>query len=813
MEEINSRTIAHHWFSEKGWHSFPFQEQVWNAFSDGKNGLLNAPTGSGKTYALWWSVLQDAIDHPAIYSEPGLKAIWITPIRALAGEISGACQRVIDDLGWDWHVGIRTGDTSSAERAKQSKKMPEMLITTPESLHLLLAQKHYEKRFRNLRAFIVDEWHELTGNKRGVQIQLAISRLTSLNTDLRIWGISATIGNLEESAYVLLGSRFRNEPFEMVRAEIEKETEVHTILPDEIEKFPWAGHYGTKLLEKILPVIHSSQSTLIFTNTRAQCEVWYQKLLEKDPSLAGVMAMHHGSIDKEIRNWVEEAIDDGRLKAVVCTSSLDLGVDFRPVETIIQVGGPKNIARFMQRAGRSGHQPGAVSKIYFLPTHAIEIIEGAALREGINRGVVEGRRPYIRSFDVLIQYLVTLSISGGFVPEEIYREVKSTFTYSSINREEWNWVLHFITRGGSALEAYEEFNKVGVHNGRYFIQNKRAALRHRLSIGTIVSDTMFTVKYLRGGTIGTVEEWFITHLNPGDKFWFAGKSLEFVEVRNLTVLVKKSKSTKGKVPSWQGGRMPLSSQLAELLRKKLAEGIRGEARDVEVETIRPLLEFQSQRSHIPAEDEFLIEVFETKEGHHVCMYPFDGRFVHEGLASILAYRMSMLKPISFSMAYNDYGFELLSDQPIPIQEAIDHGFFTTGRLYEDIQGSVNSIELARAKFRDIATISGMVFNGYPGAPIADKHLKSSSRLFFDMFRQYDPENLLLRQAYEEVMDFQLEESRLRNCLERIQNQKFVMTYPEKPTPFSFPIMVDRLREKMSTENLEDRVKKMVVVFE
>lgn len=812
MGDQFDNSIAKDWFAEKNWKQFPFQEEVWTAFAEGKNGLLNAPTGSGKTYALWWAVLLDAISKPNDYQEKGLKAIWITPIRALSGEIAGACQRVIDDLGWDWTVGVRNGDTSTAERAKQTRIMPDLLITTPESLHLLLAQKNYEKRFKNLKAFIVDEWHELTGNKRGVQTQLAISRLKSLNPNLPIWGISATIGNLEESAYVMLGSSYRSEAFQMVKADIHKATEVHTILPDEIEKFPWAGHYGTKLLEKVIPIIKNSTSTLIFTNTRAQCEIWYQKLLEKEPDFAGIMAMHHGSIDKDIRAWVENALDQGSLKAVVCTSSLDLGVDFRPVETIIQVGGPKNIARFMQRAGRSGHQPGATSKIHFLPTHAIELIEGAALREGINSGVVEGRIPYIRSFDVLVQYLVTLSVSGGFEPEKIFNEIKKTFAYSSINKEEWNWVLNFISKGGESLDAYEEFNKVGVHNGKYLIQNKRAAMRHRLSIGTIVSDNMFLVKYVRGGTIGSVEEWFINNLKPGDVFWFAGRSLEFVQVKNMSVLVKKSNSTKGKVPSWQGGRLPLSSQLAQLLRKKLAEGIRGEARDIEIETILPLLEFQKERSHIPAEDEFLIEVFNTREGQHVCMYPFDGRFVHEGMASLLAYRMSLLRPFSFSMAYNDYGFELLSDQEIPIEEAIENGFFTTERLYEDIQASVNSTEMARSKFRDIATISGMVFNGYPGAYIADKHLKSSSALFFDMFKQYDSDNLLLKQSYQEVMDFQLEESRLRDCLERIQNQKFIITYPEKPTPFAFPIMVDRLREKMSNESLEDRVRKMAFSF-
>lgn len=805
-------SFAHTWFKEKGWQQFPFQEDCWEAFVEGKNGLLNAPTGSGKTYALWWAVLLDAIEKNEAYQKPGLKAIWITPIRALASEIAGACKAVIDDLGWDWTVGIRNGDTSPEERARQSKRMPDLLITTPESLHLLIAQKNYEKRFENVKAFIVDEWHELTGSKRGVQVQLALSRLKGISSDLRAWAISATIGNLEESAYVLLGKAYREEGFSMVKANIEKQTIIESILPDEIEKFPWAGHLGIKLLEKIIPIINSSESTLIFTNTRAQCEIWYQKILETAPELAGIIAMHHGSIDKDLRIWVEDALDAGQLKAVVCTSSLDLGVDFRPVESIVQIGGPKNIARFMQRAGRSGHRPGAISKIYFLPTHSLELIEGAALREGINSGVIEGRLPYIRSFDVLIQYLVTLSISGGFEPSTIYPEVKSTFAYSSMNEDEWNWVLKFITQGGESLEAYEEFNKVGIHKGRYMIQNRRLAMRHRLSIGTIVSDHMMRVKYVRGGTIGTVEEWFVNNLKPGDVFWFGGRSLEFVSVSQTDVLVKKSKKITGKIPSYQGGRMPLSSQLSSLLRKKLADGVAGRVEDIEIETLMPLLNFQAHRSHIPSEDEFLIEIFKTKDGNHICMYPFEGRFVHEGLSSLFAYRISLFQKASFSMAFNDYGFELLTNKDIELEEIIEKGLFDSESLYEDIQASINNTEMARSKFRDIATISGMVFSGYPGKYIADKHLKSSSQLFFDMFKQYDQDNLLLNQAYEEVADFQLEESRLRECMDRIRNQKVIIKYPDKPTPFSFPIMVDRLREKMTSESLESRIEKMTIEF-
>src|SRR4051812_28019389 len=279
-----------------------------------------------------------------------------------------------------------------------------------------------------------------------------------------------------------------------------------------MEKYPWAGHLGIKLAEKVIPIINSSRTTLIFINTRGMSEMWYQTLLTIAPDLAGAIALHHGSIERELRTWVEEALHAGTLKAVVCTSSLDLGVDFRPVETIIQVGSPKGVARFLQRAGRSGHQPGALSRIYFLPTHSLELIEASAVREAMHRKIVEDRYPYIRSFDVLVQYLVTLAVSNGFRSEDIFNEVKTTFSYQSISPEEWDWALRFITTGGESLTAYDEYRKVEFENGLYKVENRRIAQKHRLSIGTIVGDVSLNVRFLSGKNLGTIEEGFISSL-------------------------------------------------------------------------------------------------------------------------------------------------------------------------------------------------------------------------------------------------------------------------------------------------------------
>lgn len=803
------------WFEEMGWKPFAFQLETWQAYLDGFSGLVNAPTGSGKTYSLLIPIILEHIrNNPTkrIFNDTGLQAIWITPIRALAKEIELSVQRLVDGLGLDWKVAVRSGDTKLSERNKQRTKPPQLLITTPESLHLLLAQKDYPVFFKDLKALVADEWHELMGSKRGVQIELALSRLKSISPALKIWGVSATIGNMDQSLEALLGDYLKPGKYKVVRAEVKKQVVVESVMPDALEKMPWSGHLGIHLLQKVIDVVKKSNSTLIFTNTRSFAEIWYQRMLQQAPELSGLVAMHHGSISQELRNWVEDQLHEGRLKAVVCTSSLDLGVDFRPVETVIQIGSPKSVARFLQRAGRSGHQPGAVSRIHFVPTHSLELVEAAGLREAITRNIVEDRVPYLRSFDVLIQYLITLAVSDGFRPDEILQEIRRTFSFSSVTDDEWWWMLNFITTGGDSLKAYDEYRKVVVRNGIYKVENRAIAMRHRLSVGTIVGDSSLFVKYLSGKYLGTIEEYFVARMQPGDVFWFAGRNLELVRIKEMEVHVRKTNRKSGVVPSWQGGRMPLSFQLSEMIRLKVDEVVRGIEHDVEMKFLKPLFNLQQKRSHLPSASEFLIEYFQSAEGYHVLMYPFEGRFVHEGMAALVAYRIAQVQPSTFSIAMNDYGFELLSDQPIPIEEAVETNVLGTDNLFRDIQASINSIEMARRKFRDIAAISGLVFKGYPGKPVKDKHLQSSAQLFFNVFNEYEPHNLLLRQAFEEVMDFQLEEARLRRALERIGKQKIIITTPVKPTPFAFPIMVDRLREKLTSEKLEDRIKRMALQY-
>ena len=809
--------IAQNWFEQQRWKPFKFQKDTWSAFLKGKHGLLNAPTGSGKTYALWFPIVLNYIKQNPDYKtkhKKGLKAIWITPLRALSQEIKQSAERITEDLGTQMTVGIRTGDTTTKERSKQRTSMPDLLITTPESLQLLLSSKNYDKTFKDCSAIVVDEWHELLGTKRGVQMELGLSRLKTICKDLRVWGISATIGNLEQAREVLLGPtspELKNSV--MIKANLKKKITVKSIIPKTMETFPWRGHLGLHLLDEVVPIINNSKTTLLFTNTRSQCEIWFQKILAKYPEYAGEIAMHHGSINKETRLWVEQAIRNESLKAVVCTSSLDLGVDFAPVETVIQIGGPKGVARFLQRAGRSGHRPGKESVIHFLPTHAMELIEASALQVAVKDNAVEDRLPYLNSFDVLLQYLTTLAVSDGFYPKDIFPEIKQTFCYQGITEDQWQWLLNFLVMGSQSLSSYDEYKKIEVESdGKFKVNNRGIAMRHRFQIGTIVGDATITVKYQTGGYIGSIEEYFISKLTRGDVFTFAGRNLEFIRIKGMQAHVRNSTKRTNKVPSWMGGRLSFSAQMSELLRQELYKAAANELQGAELKSLKHIFDKQRQESIVPTTQEFLIETFKTRDGYHHIFYPFEGRAVHEAMSSLLSYRISLLQPITASLAFNDYGFEMLSDKPIDIQAVLDNNLFSTDYMLEDLQKSLNSNEMARRKFRDIAVISGMVFTGYPNKGVKMKHLQSSSQLLFDVFRDYEADNLLFQQAFTETFEHQLEEGRLRMALERIEHQNIVWKRCSKATPFSFPIITDRLREKLSSEKLADRIKRMTKIL-
>jgi len=799
------------WFHSRGWEPFAFQEEVWRAYLNGESGLIHAATGTGKTYAAWLGPLLEWMQGDGEVNPP-LRVLWITPLRALVADTENSLRNALLGLDIPWRLEQRTGDTKAAVRARQKKRMPTALVTTPESLALLLAREDAKEMFGDLRLVICDEWHELMGSKRGVQTELILARLRIWNPNMRTWGLSATLGNLEVAMATLLGSGW--EKGRMVRGVVPKEVRVDSLIPEHMDNFPWAGHLGINMLPQVVQAIEEGATTLVFTNTRSQTEIWYQAILAARPDWADKMALHHASLERKTRDFVEDALRAGTMRCVVCTSSLDLGVDFTPVDRVIQIGSPKGVARLLQRAGRSGHRPGVVSRITCAPTHAWELVEVAAARDAYLAGAIESRYPVERPLDLLAQWVVTVAVSGGFVGAEMLDEVRRTYAFRELSDAEWNWVLEFVTHGGEALRAYPEYARVSMDDGRFVISNRMVARRHLLSTGTIVSDSAMDVRYTTGGRLGSVEEGFIARLRPGDRFAFSGKVLQFVRIRDMTAWVKKAPVAEGGIiPSWEGGRMPLSNELAAALRKRFEEARNGRFEGPEMQALKPVFETQASISRVPSTHEFLIERVETKEGHHLFFYPFAGRLVHEGLAALIALRVSRVKPISFSISCNDYGFELLAPHAAPLEEALARDLLSTEGLGRDIMESLNAAEMARRQFREIARVAGLTFNGYPGQNKSVRQLQASSGLLFDVFMRYDSGNLLLDQANREVLERQLERSRLGQTLERLSSGTVVIQDMKRPSPLCFPLMVDRTRNRVSSEKLGDRIRRMAAQVE
>ncbi len=781
---------------------FDFQEETWSAYCAGMSGLLNAATGTGKTMAAW---LGPVLGTRADPGQPGIRVIWVTPLRALARDLERALMEPLQSLGCDWRVEQRTGDTGSAKRARQKTRPPQALITTPESLSLLLTHGDADQALSHLEALVVDEWHEFLGTKRGVQMELVAARLRTLNPDLRIWGLSATLPDLPGAMRTLLGPALEGR---VIRAPMLKHYAIDSLLPASIERFPWSGHLGLKMLPQVVQRLEQGRTTLIFTNTRSQAELWYQAIVTARLDWLTTTAIHHGSIDAKIRRRIEEGLKAGTLRCVVCTSSLDLGVDFPPVDQVLQIGSPKGVARLLQRAGRSGHQPGEVSRATIVPTLALELLECVAARHAVMRMELEPRTGMTLALDVLAQHLVTLAIGGGFDAEQTLREVRSTHAFERLSDEQWTWVLDFITRGGSALQGYPQFQRVSVVDGRFIVQRPDLIRRHRQNVGTITSNASIALQWMKGGTLGHVEESFVGRLRGGDVFIFGGRALKLVRVRDSVAYVRLSPSSTRFVPRWQGARLPLSATLGWELLDALGRYAEGRAMDPEFTVLQPLLDLQQQWSAMPTRGRLLVEILDNREGFHLFAFPFQGRVLNEGIASLVALRAAREAPRTFAITTNEYGFELLCAEPLEVTESTLRRWLSPEDLVADMLAGVNVSDLARRQFRDIARIAGLVDSGTPRRGKTARQLQTSSGLMFDVLERYDGDNLLLQQARREVLEGQLDHVALSGSLRRIADQSLWIARPERFTPLSFPLWAERLQtQTLSTESWQKRVER------
>ncbi|MEB1530417.1 ligase-associated DNA damage response DEXH box helicase [Xanthomonas sp. WHRI 7945] len=824
------------WFAAQGWQPLPFQRELWRHYLDDGSGLLHTPTGSGKTLAAFGGPLLEGLREQAArqaaadkrprrakaaaadktasaprsrrQAQRDLKVLWITPLRALAADTLRALREPAEALGLDWKIGLRTGDASARDKRLARSGKLDVLVTTPESLALLLSYPDTAPQLATLRCVIVDEWHELLGNKRGVLLQLCLARLRAWAPALRTWGLSATLGNLDEARDVLLP----HVPDAPIVAGVKPRTlTLETLAPASGERFPWAGHLGLAQLPRVLEKLFAVRTSLLFTNTRAQAELWHQALDSVWPEDTHTLALHHGSLDPALRSAAEQGLRDGSLRCVVATSSLDLGVDFPAVDQVLQIGSPKGVARLLQRAGRAKHRPGEAGHVLCVPTHALELVEYAAARRAIAHGRIESRPSPRLSLDVLAQHCVSCALGGGFHADALLAEVRGTAAFAALDAPTWNAVLEFVVQGGRALAQYPDYRKVvRDDDGVYRVHDRRIALRHRLSIGTITSDGSVAVRFLRGGRLGAVEEQFVGRLRRGDRFQFAGRLLELVRLEDMTAYVRLAKGGDGSVPKWMGGRMPLSSALAHEVEAVFAEP-RGEE---ELRALAPLLGLQRALSALPSPQRLLVESVRARDGRHVFVYPFAGRQVHEGLAALLALRWGRHQRNTFSFAANDYGLVLSPAQEVAIDEALLRALLSPEHLFEDLRESLNLGELARRQFREIARVSGLLPPSLPGGtPRSLRQLQASSGLLYDVLSRFDPEHLLLAQAEREVLQGEMELTRLAATLHDCAARELALRTPRSLTPLSFPLWAESIRGQLSTEDWKARVMRAAAQLE
>lgn len=798
------------WFARTRGGAQDFQCRAWQASREGKSGLIHAPTGFGKTLAAWLGPLDAALRELPHDQPAPCRVLWITPLRALAGDTLKALDEPLRALKLPWESAARTGDTPSHRRAKLREKLPFVLVTTPESLSLMLSQPDFHDRIAGLHTVVVDEWHELLGTKRGVQAELCLARLRRWFPGLRVWGLSATLGNLDEARDALLGSC--SDDGITLTADVRKDLEIETLIPLEIDRFPWSGHIGTTMVPAVARRILEAGSTLLFTNTRSQTEIWFQELRAALPEISDLLAMHHGSLDRAERSRVEDGLKDGSLRCVVCTSSLDLGVDFAPVDQVIQIGSPKGIARLAQRAGRSGHRPGAPSRIIGVPTHALELVEFAAARDGWQRGEIESRRPLSRPLDVLVQHTLTCLLGQPDHAADLYEEYRSTRAFAGLCSDEWEWLTGFITSGGRALQAYPRYRKARVgEDGRLYFDDPAAGRLHRLGIGTITSDPAIAIRLGSGRTLGTVEEGFISRIRPGQVFVFAGRHLELVRFHKLAATVRlATKKHRGQVAVWNGSKMPLSHELSGAISRRLHQ-CPGPA--VEHEAVRPILAIQERWSRIPGRQALVVEFTRTREGEHLFLYPMAGRLVHEGLATLAASRLAAITGESIDATQNDYGFSLIGRRGIGLSESLVRSLLDPSNLLDDIFAAMNTAEMARRQFREIARVAGLIVPDFPGNKRPMRDVQVSSSLLYDVFERYDPGNLLMDQSRREILERQLEWTRLKATLDDVSGRPLHLVETEHLTPLAFPLWADRLAVHLPAADAATRLEAMLAELE
>jgi ATP-dependent Lhr-like helicase len=808
------------WFARRGWTPRAHQLELLAKVRAGRSALLIAPTGGGKTLAGFLPTLVELHESRAVSArpvstgreprrEPGLHTLYISPLKALAVDIARNLEIPVKEMGLTVKLETRTGDTPASKRQRQRRHPPDILLTTPEQLALLLASADAPYLFGTLRRVVLDELHSLVTSKRGDLLSLGLARLFALAPTLTTVGLSATVAEPDDLRRYLVPQR----PDGEARADLviaQAGAQPHVTMLDTQEHLPWAGHSALHALGEIYQLIKTHRTTLVFVNTRSQAEFLFQALWGiNDDNLA--IALHHGSLDVAQRRKVEDAMVGGKLRAVVCTSSLDLGVDWGDVDLVINVGAPKGASRLLQRIGRSNHRLDEPSEAVLVPANRFEVLECRAALDAVVENAQDTSSARIGALDVLAQHVLGCAVCSPFLPDELYDEVRAAAPYASLSRADFDAAIDFVATGGYALKAYERFAKIRQgKDGRWRVTHPRVAQRYRMNVGTIVEADMIKVRLVRsrasgailprgGRILGEVEEYFIETLTPGDTFVFAGEILKYEALVEDEAYVSRSTATDPKVPAYEGGKFPLSTYLAARVRALLASPREWRALPGQV---REWLEIQQWRSLLPGPGDLLVETFPRAAKYYLVCYPFEGRLAHQTLGMLLTRRLerAALKPLGF--VANEYALAVWGVGDLRLR--IERGDLSLANLFDedmlgdDLEEWLAESALMKRTFRSCAIIAGLIEKRFPGEEKSRRQLTISTDLVYDVLRKHQPDHLLLRAARADAATGLLDIKRLGDMLSRIKG-RIVHKELDHVSPLAVPVMLEIGRETVYGE--------------
>ncbi len=782
------------WFAARGWTVRRHQMEMLQAAGAGRHALLTAPTGAGKTLAGFLPTLVDLIDQPDF---DGLHTLYISPLKALAVDVQRNLLTPIDEMGLPIKVETRSGDTPANRKARQRVKPPQILLTTPESLNLLLSQEDSFTLFANLKHVIIDEVHAFASGKRGDLLSLSLARLQRIAPDMKRSALSATVADPDDFR-AWLAPYGDIDAVTHVLGDEGAPADIAIMIPETPEgekiRVPWAGHAGVYAIPQVMEQIKANRMTLVFTNTRFLAEYIFQKLWDINEETLHI-GVHHGSLSKEARRKVENAMASGQMRALVCTASLDLGVDWGDIDCVIQMGAPKGSSRLLQRIGRANHRLDVSSKALLVPGNRFEYLEAQAALDAVNEGKRDGEPFRPGGLDVLAQHVMTCACAAPFQEDDLLDELQSSLPYSALDKDTFDRVLGFTRDGGYALKAYDKFKRLRRDaKGVWHLVHPRFATQHRMNAGIIVDAAMMTVRFKNGRNLGKVEESFAAMLSPGDTFFFAGMSLELVKMDTSDVVVRATKKA-AMIPSYMGARLPLTTHLSDRVRGLLTDRA-GWARFPD--DVREWLEMQDHRSRLPEQGELLVETFPHKGLHYMAAYSFEGWNAHQSLGMLLTRRMETrgLKPIGF--VANDYALACWSVDPITDPASLFSADILEDEFFDWIEGSY----LLKRAFREVAVISGLVDRQHPGKRKTGKQVTFSTDLIFDVLRKYEPDHLLMQAAWADARARMTDVARLGDLLDRAAGS-MVHVDLDRVSPLAVPVLVMIGREHVAQGATDD----------